>query len=239
MPGDCFDFACEHCQAKLKARLVQRGTPGQCPQCRKVIAIPDGAEPLKLSLAIPFFALPLGLAGVVIGLTIKLALLGEQPSVGTGVWIACIVLGAIGGSWLGWLYARREGLLLRDYVLHGDLFASIVMAYDHDSRLPAVPAGSIPEDPMQPAKKPPELPYGFTPGRWANRGCLLTGGVGFIGGCIGGLITSLHGGDERGAVIAGVLGGGFGGFFVLGFVGWVIGVVGGTVRDLTQRGSAE
>lgn len=234
---ECFAFTCTHCGARLKARLAHRGTPGQCPRCRKVVEIPERAEPLKPSLAIPFFGIPLALAGVVIGLTIKLAVFGGQPGVGTATWIACIVLGAIGGSWLGWLYARREGLLLRDYVLHGDMFASLVMSYNNDPRLLAVPAGTIPEDPAQPAKMPPEPEYGFTPGRWANWGCMLTGLVGFVGGGVGGLLASLLGGQQRGEVIAGILGGGFGGFFVLGFVGWVIGVVSGTLRDLSQRRS--
>lgn len=235
----CFRFLCPACNWLLRARLAHRGMRGRCPTCSSIIQVPDNAAPVSLGCAFFVLAVPMTLVLLVLGAVVGGLLWGANLA---GVLaIAGAVAGLTGGGVLGILNARKNGVVMNDWVTNDP-----VLSTDHEffsilrgeSGKPVEIVGEA--SGAEPSEKPAEPPFDFRPGRWGNLGCGVLGLMGIVPGVLLGLYQwqdSAQGPDHNvltDGVYMSVLVGFVFGFFVAGFFGWGLGLMAGAIADIIR-----
>lgn len=146
-------------------------------------------------------------------------------------------LGLVLGPAMAWFHFKRHPLDLNDWMVNGDALMSFVEAYTSENRQAATLVEGETRDEKGDIKPPLEPDYGFAAGRWTQLGCGGLLFLGFAGGAVVGGMTAMETplveGEDFPLLKSAILGAFLGGFG-LGYIGWVLGMVGGTVWDLIR-----
>ncbi len=241
----CFRFLCPWCNWLLRARLAHRGQKGKCPTCSMEIEVPRQVAPVSLGCAFFLFALPFAIVLLVLGVAVA-GYLGGPAAAGIAA-IAGLVLGLAGGGVLGVLNAKKNGVIMNDWVTNDPVLSTehdVLNALRGEAGRPvemAAAEGSGSES----AKKAGEPPFEFRPGRWGTLGCGLFGVLGIVPGLIFGL-QHWHEAQQKpdfnpltDGIIISLVVGFFGGFLVVGFFGWGLGLMVGCVAELIKKSPSE
>jgi predicted Zn finger-like uncharacterized protein len=236
-PPSCYHFACT-CKVEYRARQAYAGQEMICG-CTERIIIPEHVAGLPLWKAVFFFSLPLALATLVIGLAvgIYLSTIEEYKAWSMTAFAIIAPAGLLMGVFFAWFHVRHQPQELHDWFTNGDPIMSFVYEKMSDPRSVAIPTALMQVDEAGKPKPPSEPEYSFRPGRWTQLGCggLLLVGL-FIGGVLGFLgglaITNDQGVKEDYSPLKDAILGMFLFGFGLAFVGWVLGMVLGTLCDM-------